>query len=204
MKQFRSLLTLRGISIIIFFVASDLLILQSCETVKVSTDYVNTPIKNSSGTQQNDPTLKANMMLIGYLGFEIPLFSNDAIDENPGADLYYSKQKSNKAGLGLLYAPEFIQKGNRYKFTGGNVKSTVSGQTTKTNSFSTAGGYKNFDAGATLMVDYQLRNGISFGIGYDHGLADIATSSAIKKNTRCISLNVGYSLKNLGLSKHAR
>jgi hypothetical protein len=91
------------------------------------------------------------------------------------------------AGLGPYFAYAF----------GGTIKSTNSGQTTKTKIDFGNGPYKRLDAGVVVSGGYTFRQGFVVGLQYMHGLSNISSSNFSKTKNRLIGIELGYSMRNL-------
>jgi hypothetical protein len=103
-----------------------------------------------------------------------------------GNIVYYKKLADHSMLFGGL--GPYIGYGLSGKASGGGFSENV---------FGVQGGYKRFDAGLSVVGQYQLASTLFFGLGYELGLANKSSEPDFTSRNRSFSFSVGYSLTKL-------
>jgi hypothetical protein len=217
MKQQVSM-TGKGTSI--FIVSLLTLALYSCEAIKISADAVNV----SNNNRQMDWDIRYNVAFAGFLtiagshgnsGFSPRSAFWNRSDNGAAFGVFYEPQFVQKgmaydggySRLTINYLELPLYLSYRHYASNGNWITAGAGpfasygaggsirtETMQSRVFGDNQNYNRFDAGISGVLDYKFRNGISIGINYDYGLANISNASDQTISTRCVSLSLGYSV----------
>ena len=149
-----------------------------------------------AGLQETAATIEAGVQVSGK--------GNKSEMEEPGGDGFEPYRFTERTRTTYLDIP-VVAKVPVYKglsLYGGPQASFLLGAKTTTevngNENTTKGtdGFNGFDFGLSVGLDYELNNGLSFGVGYDHGLSNVYKSDygSIKSKNRFLKATVGLNL----------
>jgi Outer membrane protein beta-barrel domain len=209
---------LYGLVVVIVFPSCESI--KASEDASIQKDKYFSNASSSSNYQKQSMDLAFNVMLEGFVSFDYVELSDSKTKTNTWGVLVEPEfvQKKSKlsysigkatTSLNYLELPLVLSQrmnlNNEAKLTlgigpyfsyglGGKIKSTFAGTTDEEKVFSSGSGYKRFDGGLCAVADYQLAQGLSFGLSYDFGLANIYKDSGEKVRNRTIAVNIGYAI----------